>query len=167
MRKESVIGIVFSKDRSSVLLVKRRDVPVFVLPGGGAEDNENLEEAIIREIFEETGFTVKVKRLVGIYQPKNKLTRLTHLFECTIVGGAATITNETSEVSFFPLKRLPKMIPPPFFSWIFEAEKNLPLIERSLSEVNYKTLCLYFLTHPILVLRFLLSRIGIYINSKS
>jgi len=59
MIPKSVIGVVFSPDEKQVLLTKRRDVPVWVLPGGGIERNENPEDAIVREILEETGFHVK------------------------------------------------------------------------------------------------------------
>lgn len=38
------------------------------LPGGMVEEGENLEEAVIREIFEETGIAVKVFGVTGVYQ---------------------------------------------------------------------------------------------------
>ena len=60
----SVVGILFSKDQKEVLLIKRRDVPVWVLPGGGIEKSESLEEAIIREVLEETGWVVTVEELL-------------------------------------------------------------------------------------------------------
>ena len=56
-----VVGVVIIKD-GSVLIVRR--VPndflggYYELPGGGVENNETLEEAVIRETFEETGLTV-------------------------------------------------------------------------------------------------------------
>ena len=34
----------------------------FVLPGGGVEDNETIEEALIREIKEETNYDAKINR---------------------------------------------------------------------------------------------------------
>jgi len=37
-------------------------------PGGMVEEGESLEEAVIREIFEETGITVKVFGVTGVYQ---------------------------------------------------------------------------------------------------
>ena len=70
-RIESVAGTIFSLHRDAILLIKRRDVPVWVLPGGGVELNESPVDAIIREIVEETGFTVKVDRFVGLYTPVN------------------------------------------------------------------------------------------------
>jgi len=60
MKNHSVIAVVFTKNRQEVLLIKRRDVPVWVLPGGGIEKDETALGAIIREVKEESGFEVKI-----------------------------------------------------------------------------------------------------------
>src|SRR3990167_6825230 len=163
-KPESVAGVVFSEDRTSVLLTQRRDVPVWVLPGGGIDPRESPEAAIVREILEETGFTVKVTRLIGHYTPCNRLTRPTHLYECTLLSGTATPSNETLAVAFFPLTGLPQLVPPPYQEWIADGLVPAPPIQRALHSVNYKTLFFYFLSHPILVFRFILARIGYPIN---
>src|SRR5690606_29127082 len=98
---QSIAGIIFSPDRKSVLLIKRRDVPVWVLPGGGIEQGESPEQAVVREILEETGFTVKIDRLVGDYLPINKLTKRTYLYECKVLSGEPILTEETGGISFF------------------------------------------------------------------
>ena len=66
-QEESVNGIIFSEDRSEILLIKRRDVPVWVLPGGGIDKEETPDEAILREMEEETGYKVKLSRKIGEY----------------------------------------------------------------------------------------------------
>ena len=38
------------------------------LPGGGQNQYETLEEAVVRECLEETGYTVTVKRMAGVYE---------------------------------------------------------------------------------------------------
>jgi len=38
------------------------------LPGGGQTQYETLEEAVVREVLEETGHTVAVERLAGVYE---------------------------------------------------------------------------------------------------
>ncbi|MES2273027.1 MAG: NUDIX domain-containing protein, partial [Chlamydiota bacterium] len=105
---ESVAGAVFSSDRTEVLLIQRRDVPVWVLPGGKVDAPETPEYAIVREILEETGFTVKVSRLVGAYTPLNRLARFTHLYECIVVSGSAKLNPEAKGIRFVPLAHLPK-----------------------------------------------------------
>ncbi len=151
-----------------MLLILRRDVPVWVLPGGGIEPNEPPRDAVVREILEETGFTVKVVRLVGAYSPINRLAKETHLYECAIVKGEATTSSESKAVQFFPLNALPKMIPPPYPEWIQDTLSSGiggPLIEKPLLGVTYGVLLKSFLSHPLLVIRFLLSRLGLTINT--
>ncbi len=163
---ESVNGVIFSKDRKEILLTKRRDVPVWVLPGGGIDANETPEEAVLREMEEETGYQVSIKRKVAEYTPLNKLARFTHLFECVITNGAPTLTSETQGVDFFPLNNLPPT-PPPYPGWIADAAADSPsLLQKPISSVTYANLFKHLLRHPILVCRFLLARFGLHINDK-
>jgi len=164
MNPQSVIGVIFSSNRTSVLLVKRRDVPVWVLPGGGVDKNEPPRKAIIREILEETGLTVKVDRLVGRYSPINRLSKHTHLYECIVVDGKIAITPETRDIRSFPIDDLPPL-PPPFGEWIHDATLFLPPIEKKLTSVTYFSFIKNLITHPILVFRFVLSRMGLSINT--
>ena len=166
MFPESVAGAVFSSNRKSILLIQRRDVPVWVLPGGGIDPGESAEDAIIREILEETGFRVKIVRLAAIYTPINRLARHTHLYECEIIDGSAQISDETRAIRFYPLEQLPKQIPPPYTEWIFDAESQGITIQRALTSVNYRTLLKHFILHPTLVIRFLFARAGFSINSR-
>ncbi len=166
LKDQTVIGLVFSQDRKKTLLIKRRDVPVWVLPGGGIEENETLENSIIREVLEETGFNVKILKKIGEYIPINKLSRFTHLYECQIISGEAKISDESKEVKFFDVKNLPKLIPPPYPEWIDDGLKNKnTLITRELKSVNYFSLIKQLFLHPILVFRFLLTKIGMTINT--
>ncbi len=162
---QSVAGAIFSLDRKKVLLVKRRDVPVWVLPGGGIDRGESSAEAIIREILEETGFTVKIERLVGLYIPINLLSKFTHVYECSILEGSAKISDETQDIQFFPLDHLPKYLPPPFRGWIEDAYQQEQLfLQKEMRDINYRTLFFYFIKYPTLVIRFLLSRYKNYFS---
>jgi 8-oxo-dGTP diphosphatase len=51
-------------DASALLLVVRVDGRLF-LPGGGIEARESEEEALVREVLEETGCLVRVRARVG------------------------------------------------------------------------------------------------------
>jgi 8-oxo-dGTP pyrophosphatase MutT (NUDIX family) len=163
---ESVAGAVFSENREKVLLVKRRDVPVWVLPGGGIEKNESPEDAVVREIFEETGYKVVISKKIGEYIPVNKLSKFTHLYDCAILSGEANCSDETKDVRFFEVSALPKMMPPPYQEWIEDGHKNLNyVLTKKLSSINYTSLIKNFILHPILVIRFLLARLGLSINT--
>lgn len=147
-----------------MLLIKRRDVPVWVLPGGGIDPAETPEHAVVREILEETGFTVKVDRLVGDYIPINRLSKRTHLYECAILSGEPALSSETKGVRFFPLAELPPL-PPPYPDWISDSALQLPPVSKKLLSVTYYNLFKNLFLHPILVVRFLLSRVGLTINT--
>ncbi len=164
--KQSVIGTIFSPNKDQILTIKRRDVPVWVLPGGGIDEGEDPEMAIIRETFEETGLHVRIKRKVCVYVPINKLGTTTHHFECEAIDGNPTTGSETADIGYFPLKKLPQ----PFFyihkDMVLDAlnEENQEA-EKQLSQVTYPALVRFFFKHPILLIRFLLSQWGFPINS--
>ncbi len=161
---QAVYGIVFNVAKSEVLLIKRRDIPVWVLPGGGLDPGETPEEGAIREVLEETGLQSSIVRKVAEYLPVNKMTKFSHLFECRIMSGSMKTGAETKDVSFFPLNALPDL-PPPYEGWIRDATSNHPTILRKKIEgVSYWVLIKLLLQHPILVGRYLLTKLGIHIN---
>lgn len=164
LTNQSVLAVVFSDDRKSVLLVERRDIPVWVLPGGGIDPNETPEIAITREVTEETGYHVKLVRKVGEYEPINRLSKFTHVFECQVIEGTAKTSAETKSVQFHPIGSLPKRTPFPYQDWIEDGLKDC-FIQKPLHKITYLTLARYLLTNPILVVRFLLARLGFSINT--
>lgn len=166
MKKSAAIAIIFTPDKQQILLVKRRDVPVWVLPGGGIDAHETPENAAIREALEETGLSVKIERPIAEYTPINRLASRTFTFECTPLDGELATGDETRDLRFFPIRQLPV----PFFfvhhDWLVDALKQeAALIQKPLNQVTYFNLFLYFIRHPLQVVRMLLSRLGIPINS--
>jgi len=162
--EQAVYGILFNGAKSEVLLIKRRDIPVWVLPGGGLEKGESAEQGAIREVLEETGFQSSIVRKVAEYLPVNKMTKFSHLFECHIVGGSMCTGTETKEVRFFPLNALPDL-PPPYEGWIRDAAANhATVLRKKIEGVSYWVLIKLLFQHPILVGRYLLTKLGIHIN---
>lgn len=165
--KEAAIGVIFSEDESSLLLIKRRDVPVWVLPGGGIDPGESPEKAVCREVEEETGFVVAIKRQIAVYTPINRLSAKTYLYECKIVGGFPKKTDETQDINFFPVERLPKSFFIVHQDWLKDALAHDPkVIEKPISRVTYWNVIKHLVLHPVHVVRYLLSRLGFAINSK-
>src|SRR5437667_2373000 len=105
-----VYALVF--DGEHVLLAHRRDIDWWNLPGGGMEEGETVDEAMVREVREETGLEVKVEQLVGVYsKPQKQEVVLT--FRCAVTGGVLSETEESCECRYFlpsslPAKTLPK-----------------------------------------------------------
>jgi ADP-ribose pyrophosphatase YjhB (NUDIX family) len=69
------------------------------LPGGRFEHGETLEQGIIREMYEETGLSVRVKKLLYICEKPDAVPPLLHItFELERVGGEIKLpTNEFDE----------------------------------------------------------------------
>lgn len=166
MTKKSVFGVIFSADRSKVLITKRRDVPIWVLPGGGIDDEETPEDALGREIKEETGLNVVISRKVAEYFPLNSLSKYTYFFECKVVGGELGCSDETCDVGFFAHDALPYPFLPIYIDWISDALSNSPeVIKKPVLGASWMNFIRYAVTHPILVFRFILSRLGIPLNT--
>lgn len=55
--RASIYGVIFNEDKSKVLLVKHFDG--YDYPGGGLKIGQTVEEALEREILEETGYELK------------------------------------------------------------------------------------------------------------
>ncbi|MGE6346840.1 NUDIX hydrolase [Bacillus mycoides] len=73
-----VTGILIEDEK--VLLVKQRVANRnWSLPGGRVENGETLEEAMIREMREETGLEVKIKRLLYICDKPDAIPSLLHI----------------------------------------------------------------------------------------
>jgi ADP-ribose pyrophosphatase YjhB (NUDIX family) len=99
-----VFGVILEDGK--VLLGLRRDIEWWNLPGGGMEPGETVDEALCREVLEETGLEVQVGRLVGVYSKPQK-SEVVLTFLCSITGGALAETEETRECRFFALDALP------------------------------------------------------------
>lgn len=106
----AVSALIFEGGR--VLLAHRRDIDWWNLPGGGMEVGETVEEALYREVYEETGLQVEIEQLVGVYsKPQKQEVVLT--FRCHVIDGVPSETEETRECRYFasgdlPANTLPK-----------------------------------------------------------
>lgn len=96
-----------------ILLVKRRDVPIWVIPGGTAEKDELPAQTAAREFFEETGIRVFEKKLsLAIhYFPLHKTGKHKYTFTTQLAADAKPIpTAESSVSAFFSPDQLPEPI---------------------------------------------------------
>ena len=115
--RPSVSAAIFDR-RGRVLLQRRSDGGQWGLPGGSVEIGESVVEAVVREVREETGLTVTVRRLVGVYShPRHQVFRypsglswhyVNVCFECAVRAGTLQTCDETLDLRYFPPDRLPR-----------------------------------------------------------
>lgn len=103
---------IFDPAGERILLTRRADNGQWCLPGGAMEPGEDAIEACQREVLEETGLQVRVKRLIGVYSNRDALVEypdgnryqivVLH-FEAEVVAGTPTLSKETTEIGYFTL----------------------------------------------------------------
>ncbi len=104
-------GAIFDDD-GRILLVKRTDDGRYCLPCGWLSPNESPAEAVVREVYEETGFNVRVLRLVDVFTRKPSVelgphTAIALLYLCEITGGAARESHETTDIGSWTIEDVP------------------------------------------------------------
>ncbi|MBI5965758.1 MAG: NUDIX domain-containing protein [Chloroflexi bacterium] len=109
---------IFDEKREKVLLTRRADNGRWCLPGGRMEAGESAAEACEREVLEETGLTVRVKRLVGVYSDPDQLViypdgNKVHIvvlnFEAQVTEGKLGLSDETADFGYFSLTEMENM----------------------------------------------------------
>lgn len=58
--------IIIENKQKEILIIERKDNGKFGIPAGALEENETIEECIIREVKEETGLTIIDLEVIGI-----------------------------------------------------------------------------------------------------
>ncbi len=106
-----VIVQLWEGDRfKGIVLVERKNPPVgLAIPGGFVEVGESVEAAAVREIKEETGLDVKLRRLLGVYSEPDRDPRF-HVVSVVFVGdaeGDPQAGSDAKEVKVFRIEDVP------------------------------------------------------------
>ena len=144
----SVAGLV-TNDRGEILLVNS-PWRGWEYPGGLIEPGETFEEALRREIREESGVEVEIERFVGIC--KNLEKAIVNIdFVCRYVSGELTTSDESTEVVWVTPEEAVKMI-------------TFPLTKKRLANMlgGNKDVCLFgFKREPFTVEEELILPVGL------
>jgi len=100
------VGGIVENEQGEILLVKTQHGG-WVYPGGQVEVGENLINALIREVKEESGIDIIVSNLIGVYSNTgihkwyddvtDVPTKLMMDYVCKPVSGELSTSEETSE----------------------------------------------------------------------
>lgn len=112
-----VIVVVAIDEKDNVLLVRQYRTPVckelLEIPAGGIDNGEKPEEAVRREMQEETGFLPrKLVKLGGFYSAPGFCTEYLHVFLATDLVPSRLHAEDTDEISLerVPVKEIPAML---------------------------------------------------------
>ena len=99
------VAAVIRDDKGCLLLQQRHDGS-WSLPAGAVEPGETPGQAIVREVFEETGLHVTPERVIGVlggvscrtkYSNGHEVEYVVTIFECGVVGGDLVASDEETK----------------------------------------------------------------------
>lgn len=100
------------QNSSSILLIKRSKDPYknqFALPGGFVNKGETIEEAIKREVYEETSLEVHPIDILGVYSDPKRDPRghmMTVVFIVLVIRGNPSAGDDAKEISWIPIEKI-------------------------------------------------------------
>ena len=106
---QKVVACTIAMAEDRILLTRRAITPAhgkWTFPGGYVEWGEPVETAAIRETYEETGLTVDLRGLVGVYSyPATPMVIV--VYEARVMGGRITLCHENDRVEWVERDQIP------------------------------------------------------------
>lgn len=121
-------AVIFN-EKKQILLVKltyQRFHP-WGIPGGGIDYGEQPDEAVVRELLEETGLRIEVEKL--LFAKTWSPARVGMYYLCRITEGEFQPSDEVAEIGYFTRDDLPDVRP-----------QDVKLIDQILEMVNHNEL---------------------------
>ena len=120
MKKEASLSIIEDTENNKFLMIRHQrgiNKGYINFPGGKKEENESMDDCVVRETLEETGLTIKNPKKVG-YMEFPEMNFYVHIYKSTEFEG--NIINKEDEVSAF---------------WV--DKDNIPLNEMREADQNF------------------------------
>src|SRR5262245_34846113 len=106
---QKVVAASIPFEDGQVLLTRRAINPAhgkWTFPGGYVDWGEPVELAAVRETYEETGLTVDLGKLVGVYSYPDTPVVIV-VYEARVTGGALMPCHESDRVEWVGLEAIP------------------------------------------------------------
>jgi 8-oxo-dGTP diphosphatase len=107
--------VIIHDEKGRCLLLKRSmsskgNPGKWDLPGGKVDSGESFDEALLREVAEETGLTISLKRVVGATESESPTRRVVYLImEGLLESGQVRISAEHDEYAWVDCRELKTM----------------------------------------------------------
>ena len=129
-------GAVITQE-DKILFQRRTDNGQWGLIGGLVEMNETYEQAVLREVREETGLEIKLEHFLGIFHNHDMVWSngdaahvISAMFTASIIRGEPRIDEESYELRFFGRNELPGLF----------AEDHIAALDAYFGGVRYPLL---------------------------
>ncbi|MGF6634789.1 NUDIX domain-containing protein [Paraburkholderia sp. MM6662-R1] len=116
------VGAVIHDHEGRLLLQEKSSDEAWSLPAGAIELGESPQEAIAREVMEETGYAIRIHGILGVfggrafrytYPNGDQVEYVATLFQCKITGGSGIPTDtETKSTRYFKRHEMPELALP-------------------------------------------------------
>ncbi len=106
------VDAVIEDDKGNIILIKRKYPPYagkYALPGGFIRYDEKPQQALIREVREETNLLVKIEKKIGTFDapdrdPRGKI--ISKAYKCSIITGKMESGDDSFAVERIPIEKL-------------------------------------------------------------
>ncbi len=120
---DGIIQIFDKNDNfKGIVLIERKNPPLgLAIPGGFVDIGESVEDAVVREMKEETSLDVEIVRLLGIYSDPRRDPRfhaVSAVFVCK-AHGEPKAQSDAKEAKVYKLEEIP------FDKLVFDHKKIL------------------------------------------
>lgn len=110
------VRTIVTNDKNQVLMVKEKSEQLWSFPGGWCDVFESPQENAKKEVLQESGYDVQIKRLLAVffrdnYKPKHKslISEYVLYFHAEVIGKVQEHNHEVLDVNFFDLDNLPDL----------------------------------------------------------
>ncbi len=108
---DGIIQLFDEKENfKGIVLIERKNPPLgLAIPGGFVEVGEKVEDALVREMKEETSLDVEIIRILGVYSDPDRDPRF-HTVSITFVCkayGEPKAQSDAKEVNVFKIEEIP------------------------------------------------------------
>ncbi|WP_241332655.1 NUDIX domain-containing protein [Burkholderia cenocepacia] len=116
------VAAVIHDHEGKLLLQEKSSGEAWSLPAGGVELGESPQEAIFREVMEETGYVIRIHGILGVfggrlfrytYPSGDRVEYVVTLFQCKIIDGSGIPSDpETTSTRYFGRHDMPELALP-------------------------------------------------------
>ena len=124
--KVAVLAVVIENEQ--VLLIKRAIDPgqgKWACPAGFVDHDEAPEDAVLRELREETNLIGKVERLLAVFPKKDDgLADIVIAYQVSVIGGILSPADDASAAQWFGRDNIPELVFYPTVTLIKQRWRN-------------------------------------------